>query len=62
MTKLSWLAAIPQIALHPAKGGNDVAITARTVSEGESREHSSTVKQSNSKPLSGSLNSTAESW
>jgi len=48
------------IALRLARGGYDVAITARTVSEGESREHSSTVKHSNTKPLPGSLTSTAE--
>jgi NAD(P)-dependent dehydrogenase (short-subunit alcohol dehydrogenase family) len=48
------------IAVRLAKGGYDVAITARTVSEGESREHSSTIKQSNTKPLPGSLSSTAD--
>jgi NAD(P)-dependent dehydrogenase (short-subunit alcohol dehydrogenase family) len=48
------------IALRLAKGGYDVAITARTVAEGESREHSSTLKQSNTKPLPGSLSSTAD--
>jgi len=48
------------IALSLAKGGYDLAITARTVSEGEEREHSSTVKKSDTSPLPGSLNSTAE--
>jgi NAD(P)-dependent dehydrogenase (short-subunit alcohol dehydrogenase family) len=47
------------IALRLARGGYDVAITARTVREGESREHSSTVRQSNTRPLPGSLSSTA---
>ncbi len=48
------------IAVRLARGGYDVAITARTVSEGESREHSSTIKQSNTKPLPGSLTNTAD--
>ena len=48
------------IALSLAKGGFDLAITARTIEEGESREHSSTVKKSDTSPLPGSLNSTAE--
>ncbi len=48
------------IALSLAKGGYDLAITARTVEEGEQREHSSTVKKSDTSPLPGSLNSTAE--
>lgn len=43
-----------------AKIGYDVAVTARTVQEGEAREHSSTLKKSNTKPLPGSLSSTAE--
>jgi NAD(P)-dependent dehydrogenase (short-subunit alcohol dehydrogenase family) len=47
------------IARQVAKAGFDVAITARTVQEGESREHSSSIKQSNTKPLPGSLTSTA---
>ena len=37
------------------RAGYDVAITARTVHEGEEREHSSTVKQSKTNPLPGSL-------
>jgi NAD(P)-dependent dehydrogenase (short-subunit alcohol dehydrogenase family) len=47
------------IAHHLAAAGYDVAITARTVHEGEEREHSSTVKRSNTTPLPGSLSSTA---
>lgn len=46
-------------AQHLARAGYDVAITARTVHEGETREHSSTLKKSNTKPLPGSLASTA---
>ena len=48
------------IAVRLARGGYDVAITARTIQEGESREHSSTVKKSVTTPLPGSLTSTAE--
>jgi NAD(P)-dependent dehydrogenase (short-subunit alcohol dehydrogenase family) len=48
------------IAIRLAQGGYDVAITARTVEEGEQREHSSTVKKSDTTPLPGSLNSTAQ--
>jgi NAD(P)-dependent dehydrogenase (short-subunit alcohol dehydrogenase family) len=48
------------IALSLAKGGYDLAITARTLNEGEKREHSSTVSKSDTSPLPGSLNSTAE--
>jgi NAD(P)-dependent dehydrogenase (short-subunit alcohol dehydrogenase family) len=47
------------LAQYLAQAGFDVAIGARTVHEGEAREHSSTVKQSNTKPLPGSLESTA---
>lgn len=47
------------IAQSLATAGYDVAITARTVHEGEPREHSSTVKESNTTPLPGSLSSTA---
>ena len=47
------------IARHLARAGYDVAIGARTVHEGEEREHSSTVAASNTKPLPGSLDSTA---
>jgi NAD(P)-dependent dehydrogenase (short-subunit alcohol dehydrogenase family) len=48
------------IAVHLARSGLDIALTARTVAEGESREHSSTLHRSNTKPLPGSLQSTAE--
>jgi NAD(P)-dependent dehydrogenase (short-subunit alcohol dehydrogenase family) len=47
-------------AQYLARAGYDVAITARTVQEGEAREHSSTLAKSNTKPLPGSLASTAE--
>jgi NAD(P)-dependent dehydrogenase (short-subunit alcohol dehydrogenase family) len=47
------------VAVHLAKAGFDVAIGARTVHEGEAREHSSTVRMSNTTPLPGSLDSTA---
>ena len=47
------------IAIELAQAGYDVAITARTVHEGESREHSSTLKRSDTTPLPGSLDSTA---
>ncbi len=46
-------------AQHLARAGYDVAITARTVNEGEAREHSSTLRKSNTTPLPGSLASTA---
>jgi len=42
-----------------ARAGYDVAVTARTVHEGESREHSSTLKKSKTDPLPGSLDATA---
>ncbi|MGA3145981.1 MAG: SDR family oxidoreductase [Acidimicrobiales bacterium] len=47
------------IAVHLAAAGYDVAIGARTVHEGEEREHSSTVAASNTRALPGSLDSTA---
>jgi NAD(P)-dependent dehydrogenase (short-subunit alcohol dehydrogenase family) len=47
------------IAVHLARAGFDVALTARTVTEGEQREHSSTVRRSDTTPLPGSLSSTA---
>jgi NAD(P)-dependent dehydrogenase (short-subunit alcohol dehydrogenase family) len=46
------------IAVHLARAGYDVAIGARTVHEGEVREHSSTLTRSNTRPLPGSLDST----
>jgi NAD(P)-dependent dehydrogenase (short-subunit alcohol dehydrogenase family) len=46
-------------AQYLARAGYDVAVTARTVQEGESREHSSTLKKSKTNPLPGSLESTA---
>lgn len=47
------------IAVHLARAGYDIALGARTMEEGEAREHSSTVKASNTTPLPGSLASTA---
>jgi len=47
-------------AQYLARAGFDCAITARTVNEGEAREHSSTLKKSKMDPLPGSLSSTAE--
>ncbi len=46
-------------AQYLARAGHDVAITARSVEEGEEREHSSTLKRSKTTPLPGSLRSTA---
>ena len=43
------------IALELAAAGYDVAITARTVHEGDAREHSSTLKRSDTSALPGSL-------
>ena len=53
------------IAVHLARAGLDVALGARTRSEGEEREHSSTVAASDTTPLPGSLDTTAglvECW
>jgi NAD(P)-dependent dehydrogenase (short-subunit alcohol dehydrogenase family) len=47
------------IAVHLARAGYDVALAARTMHDGEAREHSSTVKRSDTSPLPGSLLSTA---
>jgi NAD(P)-dependent dehydrogenase (short-subunit alcohol dehydrogenase family) len=47
-------------AVYLAKAGFDVAITARTVQAGEAREHSSTIRKSDTKPLPGSLAETAK--
>jgi NAD(P)-dependent dehydrogenase (short-subunit alcohol dehydrogenase family) len=46
-------------ALALAGEGFDVAITARTVTEGEQREHSATVRATDTRPLPGSLETTA---
>jgi NAD(P)-dependent dehydrogenase (short-subunit alcohol dehydrogenase family) len=46
------------IAVHLARSGFDVAIGARTVHEGEEREHSSTVARSDTRALPGSLDAT----
>src|SRR5271154_520443 len=48
------------IAIELATAGYDVVILARTVHEGETREHSSTLERSDTSPLPGSLDSTAE--
>ena len=48
------------IAVHLARAGFDVALIARTVQEGEQREHSSTIRRSDTSALPGSLTSTAE--
>jgi len=48
------------IAVHLARSGFDVALTARTVADGEAREHSSTLHRSDTRPLPGSLASTAD--
>jgi len=47
------------IAVHLAGAGFDVALGARTRHDGEVREHSSTVKESDTRPLPGSLDATA---
>ncbi len=47
------------IAVELAKAGYDVAVTSRTINEGESREHSSTLQRSDTSPLPGSLATTA---
>lgn len=46
-------------AVELAREGFDVALTARTLEEGEQREHSSTINASDRSPLPGSLRSTA---
>lgn len=46
-------------AIELARVGFDVALSARTVREGERREHSSTIARSDTSPLPGSLESTA---
>src|SRR5580704_17900113 len=46
------------IAVHLARAGFDVAIGARTVHEGEEREHSSTVARTDTRALPGSLDTT----
>jgi flavin reductase (DIM6/NTAB) family NADH-FMN oxidoreductase RutF/NAD(P)-dependent dehydrogenase (short-subunit alcohol dehydrogenase family) len=46
-------------AIDLAKAGFDVAVTARTIQPGEAREHSSTVRESDTTPLPGSLSEVA---
>jgi NAD(P)-dependent dehydrogenase (short-subunit alcohol dehydrogenase family) len=45
-------------AIELAAAGYDIAITARTVTDGEVREHSNTVRVSDTSPVPGSLEST----
>ena len=45
-------------AIELADAGYDIAVTARTVQEGEEREHSSTIARSDTSALPGSLEST----
>jgi NAD(P)-dependent dehydrogenase (short-subunit alcohol dehydrogenase family) len=47
------------IASHLARAGFDVAMGARTLHEGEAREHSSTIAKSDTRALPGSLDATA---
>ncbi|MHB8465208.1 MAG: SDR family NAD(P)-dependent oxidoreductase [Acidimicrobiales bacterium] len=47
-------------AVELAAAGFDIAITARTLNEGERREHSATLRESDLSPLPGSLAGTAE--
>ena len=46
-------------AVSLARAGFDVALAARTVTPGEVREHSVTVRRSDTRPLPGSLEETA---
>src|SRR5438093_10530498 len=48
------------VALELAKAGFDLVVCARTLREGEAREHSSTVKRSDTSALPGSLEKTVE--
>jgi len=47
-------------AVQLARAGFDVAVLARTIVEGEAREHSSTIARSDTTPLPGSLTTTAD--
>jgi NAD(P)-dependent dehydrogenase (short-subunit alcohol dehydrogenase family) len=47
------------VAAHLARAGFDVAVGARTMHDGEAREHSSTLRRSDTRPLPGSLDATA---
>jgi NAD(P)-dependent dehydrogenase (short-subunit alcohol dehydrogenase family) len=46
-------------AVRLARAGFDVAVTARTVSDGERRDHSQSVQATDDRPLPGSLSETA---
>ncbi len=48
------------IALELAAAGYDLALTARTVHDGDTHEHSSTLKRSDTSPLPCSLDATAD--
>jgi NAD(P)-dependent dehydrogenase (short-subunit alcohol dehydrogenase family) len=48
------------IAVHLARAQYDVAIMARTLRDGEGREHSSTLGRSDTSPLPGSLVATSQ--
>src|SRR5690606_37862066 len=48
------------VALRLGQAGYDVAITARSVKDGERREHSSTLRRSDTSALPGGLETTAE--
>jgi NAD(P)-dependent dehydrogenase (short-subunit alcohol dehydrogenase family) len=48
------------IAVHLARAGLDIALIARTLNDGEQREHSPTVFSSDTSPLPGSLSATAD--
>jgi NAD(P)-dependent dehydrogenase (short-subunit alcohol dehydrogenase family) len=47
------------VAVHLARAGFDVAVAARTLHEGEERDHSSTVRRVDTRPLPGSVEQTA---
>jgi NAD(P)-dependent dehydrogenase (short-subunit alcohol dehydrogenase family) len=46
-------------AVALANAGFDIGVTARTVHEGEAREHSATLRASDTRPIPGSLSTTA---
>src|SRR5688500_546818 len=48
------------VAQHLARAGFNIALGARTHHDGEAREHSSTIAKSDTRPLPGSLDATAE--
>jgi NAD(P)-dependent dehydrogenase (short-subunit alcohol dehydrogenase family) len=46
-------------AVHLARAGFNVAVSARTLHDGERREHSATLRASDDRPIPGSLSATA---